>query len=36
MAKRLTFDEFRIAIEQRTMPLEKLPDYVDFDQRSLS
>lgn len=31
MAKRLTFDEFRIAIEQRTMPLEKLPEYVDFD-----
>ena len=31
MAKRLTFDEFRTAIEQRTMPLEKLPDYVDFD-----
>jgi hypothetical protein len=34
MAKRLTFDEFRIAIEQRTMPLEKLPDYVDFDPQS--
>lgn len=31
MAKRLTFDEFKTAIEQRTMPLEKLPDYVDFD-----
>lgn len=31
MAKRLTFNEFRIAVEQRTLPLEKLPDYVDFD-----
>jgi len=34
MAKRLTFNEFRTAIEQRTMPLEKLPDYVDFDPLS--
>jgi len=34
MAKRLTFDEFRTAIRQRTMPLEKLPDYVDFDPNS--
>ncbi len=34
MAKRLTFDEFRIAIEQRTVPLEKLPEYVQFDPDS--
>lgn len=34
MAKRLTFNEFRTAIDQRTMPLEKLPDYVDFDPQS--
>lgn len=34
MAKRLTFDEFRTAIEQRTMPLEKLREYVDFDPLS--
>lgn len=31
MAKRLTFNEFKTAVEQRTMPVEKLPDYVDFD-----
>jgi len=31
MAKRLTFDEFNQAIQQRTMPVGKLPDYVDFD-----
>lgn len=31
MARRLTFNEFRTAIERRTMPLEELPDYVDFD-----
>lgn len=34
MAKRLTFETFRTAIDQRTMPLEKLPEYVQFDPNS--
>lgn len=34
MAKRLLFNEFKAAIEQRTLPLEKLPDYVDLDPNS--
>lgn len=34
MAKRLTFNEFRSAIEQRTIPTERLPEYVDFDPNS--
>lgn len=33
MAKRLTFHEFRTAIDRRIMPLEKLPEYVQFDPR---
>lgn len=31
MAKRLTFEEFKTSIDQRVMPLEKLPEYVQLD-----
>lgn len=34
MAKRLTFNEFKTAIDHRTLPLDKLPEYVDFDAQS--
>jgi len=34
MAKKISFMEFKMAVDRRTIPLESLADYVDFDDEA--